>query len=188
MKKNFLPFLIVSALIGSFFVSSCNKGKVNSSESTHEIITGNLSFEIPALPTNGEYDSIIAFSFKTNMDSIIKGFSSKYDFNSIRTVNLRSCMLTLTDKDNNNNFRNFHTVNIGISSKSNPIFYRIAAATDIVDTTAYFLNVPTLYNPNLASYFRNDSIAYRLYGNMRRPTTKALRCNATLTYDMTLRD
>lgn len=187
MKKNIVPFVFVTALICSFlFASSCNKGQANNTESTQQLITGNLSFDLPVFVKNGEYDSITAFMYKVNMDSFVKSFNSKYDTSSIRSVQLRSCILTMTNGDVTNNFRNFHTTNIGITSGTNGHIYRIAAATDIQDTAAYFLNVPKSYEPNLATYFKSDSICYRFYGNIRRATTLPINCRATLTYDMVL--
>ena len=188
MKKNTLSFVLVaSALVGTMFVApSCNKGKTNTTEKTQELITGNLSFEIPIHPSNGESDSLTSFFYKVNMDSLVKSYDAKYDTSSIRSVQLRSCVLTFPDNTTTDNFRNFHTTIIGVTSGTNKYLTRIAAKVDIVDTAAYVLNLNKEYEPNLASYFKADSVCYRLFGNFRRGTTMPLNCNATITYDMVL--
>ena len=188
MKKNTCSLiLLASALIGGLFVAgSCNKGKTNSTQKTQQIITGDLSFDLPMFVKNGPYDSITSFNFIINMDSFVKSFDSKYDVSHIQNVQLRSCILSFKNGDDNNNFRNFHMTNIGITSGTNGYIKRIAAATDIPDTTAYFVNMAPLYELNLASYFRADSICYQFYANLRRATTYPLNCKATLSYDMTL--
>ncbi len=187
MKKSTFSFLLIStALIGSIFgTSSCNKGQTNTTGVKQELITGDMSFVVP-MQLIGENDSMVAFYYKINMDSFVKSFDSKYDTASIRKVQFISCTLTNSDFDVNNNFRNFHTANIGITSATNHRILRIAAAMNIQDTAAYFLNVPNSYNPDLSTYFKADSICYRLYGNMRKGTTIPLNCKATLKYEMTL--
>lgn len=188
MKKNTRSFiLLASALVGGLFVTvSCNKGKTNSTRKTEQIVTGNLSFDVPVFTTNGAYDSITNFNFMINMDSFVKSFDSKYNVSHIQNVQLRSCILTLENGDINNNIRNFHMTNIGITSGTNGSIKRIATATDIPDTNAYFVSMAPLYEHNLASYFRADSISYRFYANIRRKTSFPLNCKATLSYDMTL--
>lgn len=188
MKKTTLYFVVSAfALAGSIFIlPSCNKGTTNNTEKTMALTNGNLSFEIPVFSANGEFDSITAFNYKINMDSFVKSFDSKYDTSSIRMVQLRSCSLTMTDGNAGSNFQNFHTVNMGVTSGTNKKIYRLAAAINIVDTPAYFLDVPKTYNANLASYFKADSICYRLYGNIRRTSAGPVNCKAIFTYDIIL--
>jgi len=188
VKKNTCSFiLLASALVGGLFVTvSCNKGKTNSTQKTEQIVTGNLSFDVPVFVKNGEYDSVTSFNFMINMDSFVKSFDSKYNVENIQNVQLRSCILSVQNGDVNNNVRNFHITNIGITSGTNGYIKRIASATDIPDTAAYFVNLAPLYEHNLASYFRADSINYRFYANVRRSTSIPLNCKATLSYDMTL--
>lgn len=188
MKKNILSISFLTlAFCGSLvLLVACNKGKINTTEQKHQLITGNLNFDISVLPTNGEYDSIIAFDYLINMDSFVKSFDSKYDTGSITNVSLDACSLMLNDKTTVDNFRNFHTVSIGITSGTNGYIHRMAAFNDIVDTAAYELKIPTLYEPNLASYMRADSIHYLIYGNVRRPTGEAITGKATMQYTMTL--
>jgi hypothetical protein len=188
MKKTTCSFiLLATALVGGLFVAgSCNKGKTNGTKKTEQIITGNLSFDLPVFMKNGQYDSITSFSFMINMDSFVKSFDSKYNVSNIQNVQLRSCILSVENGDVSNNIRNFHMTNIGITSGTNGYINRIATATDIPDTNAYFVSMTPLYEHNLASYFQADSICYRFYANLRRTTTVPLNCKATLSYDMTL--
>lgn len=188
MKKNtFSLFLIAVAFGGSLIASqSCNKGTTNSSEKKVTLISSNMNVDIPILISNGDNDSITSFYYKMNMDSFVKSYGSEYDTSSIRSVKLNSCIITLSGKDTANNIRNFHTTNIGLTSTTNRYLSRIAAFTDIVDTNAYSISIPKSYNPNLASYFKADSVRYRLYGNIRRATTTDIKGTATISFDVVL--
>lgn len=185
-KINWSKLRIGLLLVGSTFIySACNKGNTNSSEKTVELYHNNVNFEIPIQITTGDNDSIGSFYYKMNMDSFVKSYG-KYDTGDIRSVKLKYCRILLSNGDTIDNFKNFHTANIGVTSGSNPNIYRISLFTDIVDTNAYTLELHKNFDPNLASYFRDDSVRYRLYGNFRRPTTKTLNATASLGFDLTL--
>lgn len=187
MKKNtFSLIILASALVGGIFSTSCNKGKTNTTQKSVTLVNGNLSFDIPIMPVNGEYDSIVKFNFKINADSFVKSFNADYDTSSIRSVLLNSCVLTLPNGSTVDNFRNFHTANIGVSSGTYGKITRIATFMDIVDTAAYSLNIPRWYDQNLATYFKSDSICYHFYGNVRKASTAVLNCKAVLSYEMVL--
>lgn len=188
MKKNTFSFYLLSFGLISILsaTQSCNKGTTDQTEKKVNLIHGNMSFDIPLQSITGDNDSIVSFYYKMNMDSFVKSYGSQYDTSSIRNAKLTSCVLSILGSDTNNNFRNFHTTNIGITSGSNKYIYRIAAFTDIVDTNAYSINIPRSYDPNLASYFKSDSVRYRLYGNMRRPTSTDIKCTAQLNFELVL--
>ncbi|MCC6187364.1 MAG: hypothetical protein IT256_09450 [Chitinophagaceae bacterium] len=182
--KSFLFVLGVSATI--FATPSCNKGTTDGTEQKVSVMNGNMNFEIPVQLGSGDNDSMVSFYYKMNMDSFVKSYGSQYDTSSIRAVNLLSCSLVMTNGDTLSNVRNFHTANIGITSGTNRNIYRIAAFTNIVDTNAYSINIPRSYDPNLVSYFKADSVRYRLYGNVRRATKKPIKCTANLSFEMKL--
>lgn len=188
MKKYTFSFLFSGlAIVATLFTTqSCTKGTTDSTEKKVNLNTSNLSFTIPMIMGSGDNDSITSFYHKMNMDSFVKSYG-KYDTGSIRSVKLQSCTLRITDGDTANNMRNFHTSNIGLTSGSNRNLFRIAAFTDIVDTNAYTINIPSSYDPNLATYFKADSVRYRLYGNFRRGTKKDLKCVADLNFEVVLR-
>jgi len=180
-------FLLSIAFVGTILATeSCNKGTTNTTEKKVSLVHANMNVDISILPSNGDYDSITSFYYKMNMDSFVKSYNSDFDTSSIRSVKLNSCVITIKDADTMNNFSNFHTTNIGLTSGTNRNLYRIAAFTDIVDTNAYFVNIPKSYNPNLAVYYKSDSVRYRFYGNLRRPTTKEINATANITLDITL--
>lgn len=188
MKKSILGIVFAVASLGLLsLVSSCNKdkGKLNQTETVQEL-NADLSFTVPLIPAAGEYDSLQGFNFIINMDSFVKSFDQKYTLESIQAVRLKSCIISSNTMDVNSNFRNLHMANLSIASAANPNQLRIAVANDIVDTAAYLLSMPTWYNPNLATYFKCDSICYRFYGNARRGTSVPLNCRATLKYEMVL--
>lgn len=188
MKKNTFAILFSGiALVATIFsTQSCTKGTTDTTEKKVKLINGNLSLTIPMIMGSGDNDSITSFYHKMNMDSFVKSYG-KYDTSSIRSVKLQSCTLRIIDGDTANNIRNFHTTNIGLTSGSNRNLFRIAAFTDIVDTNAYTISIPSSYDPNLASYFKADSVRYRLYGNFRRGTKKDLNCVADLNFEVILR-
>lgn len=188
MKKTKLSIFSFGLVVLSTLMTqySCNKGTVNTSEQKVAVTHQNISFQIPINNFTGDNDSITSFYHKMNMDSFVKSFGS-YDTSHIRSVKLTSCFITFNNGDSNNNVRNFHSQNIGITSGSNSRIYRIATFTDIVDTNKYDIQIPSYFDPNLASYFKDDSVRYRLYGNFRRPTTKDLECTANLSFDLILK-
>jgi hypothetical protein len=188
MKKRTFSSIFVALGISISLISlqACNKGTSNETEKKVSLINDQMNFSIPVILGSGDNDSITSFYYKMNMDSFVKSYDSKYDTSSIRSVKLQSCNLILSNGDTLNNFRNFHTTNIGITSGTNKNIFRIAAFTDIVDTNAYVISIPTSYDPNLASYFKSDSVRYRLYGNARKMTTKAINCTANISFEVKL--
>lgn len=188
MKKNTFSFLFLGlAIVGTIFaVQSCNKGTTNATEKKVTLNNSNLSLTVPMIMGSGDNDSITSFYHKMNMDSFVKSYG-QYDTSNIRSVKLQSCTLRITDGDTANNIRNFHTTNIGLTSGSNRNLFRIAAFTDIVDTNAYTITIPSSYDPNLATYYKADSVRYRLYGNFRRGTKKELTCIADFNFEVILK-
>lgn len=188
MKKYTFSFLFSGiAIVATLFaLPSCTKGTMDTTEKKVKLNHSNLSLRIPMIMGSGDNDSVTSFYHKMNMDSFVKSYG-KYDTSSIRSVKLQSCTLRITDGDTANNMRNFHTTNIGLTSGSNRNIFRIAAFTDIVDTNAYTITIPTSYDPNLASFYKADSVRYRLYGNFRRGTKKDLNCVADLKFEVLLK-
>jgi hypothetical protein len=188
MKKKTLNTFFVSLAISVslFSLQSCNKGTTNETEKKVTINNTNMNFDIPVILSSGDNDSIVSFYYKMNMDSFVKSYGSQYDTSSIRSVKLQSCTLILNNGDSMNNISNFHTTNMGITSGTNRNIYRFASFVDIVDTNAYKITIPSSYDPNLAVYFKSDSVRYRLYGNARRGTKKALKCTANISFEVKL--
>lgn len=186
-NKSVKSFLFVLGVSGAILAAtSCNKGTSDSTEQKVSLVNRNMNFEIPVLLGSGDNDSIVSFYYKMNMDSFVKSYGSQYDTSSIRAVSLVSCNLLMSNGDTLNNVRNFHTTNIGITSGTNRNIYRIAAFTNIVDTNAYTIEIPKSYDPNLAAYFKADSVRYRFYGNVRRGTTMPIKCTANLSFELKL--
>lgn len=187
MKKFSRPFvqLGLSVLGCALLFTACTKGTKNASEKKVSLIHNNMSITMPIQLSNGDNDSITSFYYKMNMDSFVKSYG-QFDTSDIRTVKLKSCILNITNGDSLNNFRNLHSVNIGITSGANDNITRMAVFTDIVDTNAYRLEMPGYFDPNLAAYYKDDSVRYRIYGNFRRATTKSITGTADIQVEVTL--
>jgi hypothetical protein len=185
MKKNRFPYIILVALGLAFLLQACNKS-VNPSDTKIQFTTTSTSVKIPVMLRTSEYDSVIDFKYKINMDSFVKMINSGFDTGSIRSVKFTGCRLELDSNNTVDNFSNFNTCSIGLTTGTVPNLIKIASATDIPDTPAYFLNIPKTYDWDLKDYMRSDSLCYRIFGNVRRTSTKALGFKAVFTYDMQL--
>jgi len=184
MKKNSFPYIIIVALGFAFLLQACNKS-VNPSKTTVQLTTTNMSIKIPVLLRTEEYDSVIDFKYKINMDSFVKMVNSGFDTGSIQSVKLTGCRLEL-DRSSAANFSNFNTCSIGLTTGTVSGLIKIASMTDIVDTPTYSLNLPKTYDWDLKDYMRSDSLCYRIFGNVRRTSADEMNCKAVFTYDMVL--
>jgi hypothetical protein len=186
MKKNKISIFIAIAAIGfALMIQACNKN-VNATEKTVAFTNSNVSFQVPIILRTSEYDSLTSFNFLINMDSFVKTIDSKFDTSNIQSVKFSSCVLTLDKNTTPDNFANFHTCSIGLTSGKVFNLVKIATATDISDTSAYFLNMPKSYDWELKNYFRSDSLHYTIFGNTSKLSTDSLACKATIIYSMTL--
>lgn len=188
MKRKGLSYFIAAAAAVCLAtgIQSCNKDDVNDTEKK-VVLTSNLSLQIPVIMKIGETGNLTSFMSRFNMDSLVKSVDSKFDTLDIRSVKLKSCQLILDIDTTVDNFRNFHTCTIGISTNKIPSLTRIASATDIADTTdIYSLNIPRTYDVELNNIFMADTVYYRVYGNLRRTSSKPLGCKAIISYDVTL--
>lgn len=185
MKKN--KIFIAAVAIGlAWMIQACSKGNTNSTERTVAFTSSNMSFEVPVILKTSEYDSLTSFNFLINMDSFVKSVDSKFDTSNIQSVKLNSCVFTLDNNTTPDNFANFHTFSVGLTSGKVASLVKIATATDIPDTAAYFLNVPKSYDWELKHYFRSDSLHYTIFGNTSKLSGDSLACKATINYTMIL--
>jgi len=186
MKKNKCSFFILAAIGCVVGMSSCNKGLFNDTEKETDFIVNDVPFSIPVLTKTGESDSITAFHYKVNMDSLVKKLDGKFDTTDLRSAMLTNCELFLDDPAAADNFSSLHTCTIGIKTAKLPNINRMATKTDIVDTPAYYLKLQDQYTQNYYSQYMADSVNYIIYGNIRKTTTKAMSGKARLTLHMKL--
>ena len=186
MKKNKCSFFILAAIGCVAGLSSCNKGLFNNTEKETDFIVNDVPFSIPVLTKTGQSDSITAFHYKVNMDSLVKKLDGKFDTTDLKSALLTNCELFLDNHTAADNFSSLHTCTIGIETAKLPNLTRLSTKTDIVDTPAYYLKMQDQYTQNYNNQYMADSVNYIIYGNIRKITSLPMTGKARLTFHMKL--
>nr|MBP6314924.1 hypothetical protein [Chitinophagaceae bacterium] len=181
MKKTifFALFMMASTILLN---TSCNKIK-EAVKANITLTSADIEFTIPEITNIGTV-SIASKDVYLNVDSIIKATNSKLSASYIKSVNVKSCTLTMLDGDANNNFSALESCKCDFSSNVNATLYTIAEITGNPDVEAYTLEIPVNSTVNLKDYFSATTFTYSVTGTARKITTKPIQCKATIRYSL----
>lgn len=160
--------------------TSCNKVK--------DLISINVTaqsadVDFTIQPSNAGAGVLSQFNTSLYIDSLIKEQAGKsYGLINIKSVKLESCVLTITNSDDANSFGNVSACSAEMSSNTNTTMVGIAELTSNPETVTSTLNLPVNTTLDLKPYFSSTSFSYKLSGTLRKATTKALTCKATIKY------
>lgn len=181
MKKIFIPVIVFSTFLIAF--TACSK--------IVAAVFGGTDVEVPAaeftIPilfavTPNEL-SMGSYSQHINLDSAVKANTAGvFGINVVKSIKVKQVNMVMQNPDALNNFSNFETVRVTLSSdtQNSPVELFAAGFPDTYSGT--FLLTPT-DTPELLPYLRGSWITYHIYGKNRRITSKPL----TLQVNVTLR-
>lgn len=181
MKSNIFFALFVMAAL-TILNTSCNKIK-DAVKATITLTSADIEFTIPQITNTGTV-SIASKDVYLNVDSIIKATNSKLSASYIKSVNVKSCTITMLDGDINNNFSALESCKCDFSSNVNATLYTIAEITGNPDVEAYTLEIPVNNTVNLKDYFSATTFTYNVTGTARKTTNKDIQCRATIKYSL----
>lgn len=181
MKRNFVLSTVV-VLVASIVLSSCSalKKKLNIDI---DMTSSDVEFTIPIITATGNSD-MGQQTISVNIDSIIKANNAELAVKNIKSVNLKSCTVTLTDGDGQNNLSALQSCSASFYSDTKADVVQLASITDNPDVEAYSITLPVNTSIDLKDYFGATSFTYHLTGTARKTTSKELHAKATIRYTL----
>ena len=177
MKKSNLAFIII--LIGTVSFLSCKK-IITKLLPSFDTTIGNIQIAVPAIPIPLS-GSVGEQKIYYNLDSTIKAKTGGvFGVSDVSSITLKSLVVTLQNGDPGNNFANFETLRVDLSSNSNGTPVTIASA-NIPDATSNTLNMDVSNGLNILSYFQGNQLTYNVAGKVRRATFHELDGLVTIT-------
>jgi hypothetical protein len=186
MKKGLKSvFIAAICLTGIALSQSCNKLPIGKDVSW----TGaDVTITVPIVPDTLSHSNVGGGSFKYNLDSMIKAQtgSNTLGVSNISKVTLNSCQLTILNPDQSNNFANFESCYLNVSTSNNSTPVEAASITNNPDQYAETLSLPVSNNIDLKSYLSSGNntvtVSYSLGGKLRRATNKMVNINIHASY------
>jgi hypothetical protein len=184
MNKNNL--MIIAAALCSLLLSQISCKRKDNADRKTEIVYSKIPVEIPIQSKTGENMNLSNFRHKLNIDSVLKSINLNPQNNTVASISFLSCKLYLPDDDINNSLSNFSSMNIGTFKNADNKNYLYGGLSDIADTQTFSLFIPQ--NKNVKNLItENDTVSYRLEAQVRKATTRALNCEAELSYELIIR-
>lgn len=161
-------------------VFSCKK-LVQNLFSGLEFNVPEMSFTAPAIPFVSP--SEVQFGTITqniNLDSVVKANTlNAFGADIVKSVTIKTVTITINNPDDLNNFSNFQSARIALTSNSNNTPIDLANITFPNTNTSTFIYTPTS-NTELVSYLKGSSLTYTIYGQNRKITTKSLNFSVSV--------
>lgn len=168
--------------VASLVLSSCSaiKDKLNIDI---DMSSANVEFTIPIITAAGS-SSFGQTNIPVNIDSLIKANNAELAVGNIKSVKLKSCVVTMVDGDAANNFSALESCQASFFSNTKTTPVTVASVSGNPDVEAYTLNLPVNTSIDLKDYFSASSFTYSLSGNARKTTSKEIHCTATIRYTL----
>ena len=165
---------------GGLILLSCKK-LISKLFPSFDTTVSNIEIAVPPIPFSNISGSVGLQTIYYNLDSTIKANTGGvFGASDVTSITLKSIIITLQNGDPGNNFANFESLGVDLSSNSNGTPVTIATAT-IPDATSYNLSMDVSSNTNILSYFQGNQITYDVFGRVRRATFHELVGLATIT-------
>ncbi|MEP6596666.1 MAG: hypothetical protein ABJA71_12005 [Ginsengibacter sp.] len=178
MKKFISLFIIF--LAGGLIFLSCKK-LISKLFPSFDTAVSNIQIAVPPIPFSNISGSVGLQTIYYNLDSTIKANTGgTYGANDVSSITLKSIIINLQNGDPADNFANFESLGVDLSSNSNSTPVTIATAT-IPDVASNTLSMDVSNNLNILSYFQGNQLTYNVFGKVRRATYHQLNGLATIT-------
>lgn len=177
-KINFIAILAVLATVG---LTSCNqvKDKLFSAFITP---SADVNFTIDVITNTSTLGDIGSMNTNLNLDSIIKAQTDNtFSLNSITSINIEECKLTILNPDATNNIANFEEVKVSLKTNTNSTPVQLCTGLN-PDVYGDIWLLPVDKTVNLKDYLNGTQLTYIIGAKARRVTTKKLDCKMTIKF------
>ena len=176
MKK--LKFTLVIILAGAVIGISCKK-LISKLLPSFDTTISNIEVAVPAIPFSGITGSTGPQTIYYNLDSTIKANTGGvFGASDVGSITVKSIVINLQNGDAFNNFANFETLKVNLSSNGTAVPIATASIPDVASNN---LSMDVSNSPNILSYFQGNQITYEISGKVRRATSHELDGLATIT-------
>jgi hypothetical protein len=176
MKPKALSKYIIIFLSFSVILISCKKS-ATLVKVTVPVQMAQISFTIP--PSQTATDT--TFIVYCNVDSIIKAANPSFNATNIKSTMASSVTISLINADNTDNFGNFNSVSMQITSTENSTASTFAQVTNNPGDYADMLNLPVT-TTELKSYFDATSFIVTFTSTLSSQTFVPLNAVATIAF------
>lgn len=168
MKTALLSF----ALLGTLALASCEKIKDAIFPSFEQDIP-EVTVTVPIIARTGSNVELGNIAFNFNVDSVIRKYTAQqFSIDNAKSVNVKSVTLNIDNEDALNNFSNFESVQLAVSSTAKPTPV-VVAQTNITSGSSPLV-VPG-NSTDLKEYLKSSRVTYTLSGATKKITTKPLQ-------------
>lgn len=164
---------------------ACKKEGVSSSVRKFDMSIDKIPVTIPVSAATGSMATITTFQHRLNLDSLVRSIRSTYTRANLKSLTLRSCVMTIKDETIANSLGNFSMLQADCVAPDNRL-YPLASVVAIKDTVLFSVTLTKGVSQELGSMFPKDTITYVLSGNLRKALTANLTADARLIYDVTV--
>ena len=177
MKRFFsVVFIILGAAV---ILPSCKK-IIKELFPSFDSTVSDIPIEVPPIPFSNISGSVGLQTIYYNLDSTIKANTGGiFGASDVTSITLKSITINLQNGDPANNFANFQSLAVALSSNTNSTPVTIATAT-IPDVPTYTLSMDVSGSPNILGYFKGNQLTYDVSGYVRRSTSHQLNALATI--------
>jgi len=161
---------------------SCNK-IINEAFPGLNASVPDLQVTIPAIPVvpSGEI-SLGSFTTSFNLDSTIRvNTGNIFTLSDISSITVNDVVVNVSNGDASNNLSNFTSTRVTLASNTDTIPANLINLS-FPDTTALTVTNAPASSPELIGYLKGTQLTYHVYGQMRRPTSKALNMVISITF------
>lgn len=179
MRKIFIPVIIFIALLTG--ITACSKIVAAVFGGT-DINVPPAEFTIPILlAVSPNEQSFGSYAQHINLDSVVRANTAGvFGKNVVNSIKVKQVNMVLGNSDALNNFSNFETLRVTLSSDTEGTPVDLFAASFPDTNTSTYLFAPT-NSPDLLPYLRGSWITYHIYGKNRRITSRPLSLEVTVT-------
>lgn len=180
-KQLFFYAFVFCAILTSFNFS-CDKVK-DAVKVDVPMQTAELEFKIEKIAQADVTVTSQVITTNINLDSLIKDKNASLGIKNIKSVKVKSCVITLGNSTDLDNFGALKSCKAELSSNGGDwiTFAEIANNPDAVSNT---LTLPINSNVELKSYFTQNSFSYRISASSRRATSTVLNATAKIKFNL----
>jgi hypothetical protein len=176
--------ILFNLILGITISSSCSK--INDSTEMNIIVSPSpVAYDIPIITSLDTGTVIATIPVRLNLNDMIKLHNERFSSNDVKSANLNSMTLTITDKATDVTFANFENLRVTIQGGNESS--RLLASLNPTDSQVKTLNIPLTATVNdLKSIIANGMVNYIIKGKLRRATTKIYAISASASYRLQL--
>lgn len=179
MKKLFYPVLMAGMMLtAAFTFQSCDKVE-DALKVNVPLEVDDNSFTIPAIEAAGDIN-LTEEEVDFNVEEFLTNFNENYGLENVKSIKVDSCILTLTNATEADNFSVLESCKVQITIGGTTL--TIAEVTDNPNTYSERLVLPVISSIELKDFVNAENLTYHITGVTRRGTSIDLNCNVKLKF------